>query len=287
MILFPTAKINIGLYVCGKRPDGFHNIETLFYPVTPENSNLKSDILEILPRTGNMLKMRIVQSGIEYPGKPEENLCVKAYNILDKAVKRRAASACSSADCSKAAALRNGLPPVVLYLRKQIPVGAGLGGGSADATATLSGLNKIFELGFSIEELATMAAQLGSDCPFFLYNMPMLAKGRGEILSTADSGMLADFNSHYRIKIIFPDCFISTAYAYSLVRERVAATGSLENLLKLPIESWNGKIINDFEAPIFKEHPGLATIKQQLLDEGALYASMSGSGSAIYGIFKR
>lgn len=273
MILFPTAKINIGLLVFGKRADGFHDIETLFCPAAPENSNLKSDILEILPRTGNMLKVRIVQSGIEYPGKPEDNLCVKAYNLLDEAVKCRAAS-------------KNGLPPVVLYLRKQIPVGAGLGGGSADATAALSGLNKIFELGFSVEELAAMAAQLGSDCPFFLYNRPMLAKGRGEILSAADSDMLADFNSHYRIKIISPDCFISTAHAYSLVRERVAATESLEDLLKLPIESWNGKIINDFEAPIFKEHPELAEIKQQLLNEGALYASMSGSGSAIYGIFK-
>lgn len=279
MILFPTAKINIGLLVFGKRPDGFHDIESLFCPVTPDNSNLKSDILEILPRTGNMLKVRIIQSGIEYPGKPEENLCVKAYNIMDEMVKRKTAS-------------NNGLPPVVLYLRKQIPVGAGLGGGSADATATLSGLNKIFELGFTVEELATMAAQLGSDCPFFLYDRPMLAKGRGEILSPAD------FNSHYRIKVIFPDCFISTSHAYSIVKERVTDMNgesvqqqnnheSLENLLKLPIESWNGKVINDFEAPIFNEHPELAAIKQQLLDEGAIYASMSGSGSALYGIFKR
>ena len=289
MILFPAAKINIGLYVYGVRPDGFHNLETVFFPVGPLNSNLQSDILEIVPAA----ETKIFQTGITYPGAPEDNLCMKAYNLM---------------------ALEFKLQAVNIHLRKQIPVGAGLGGGSADAACTLIGLNKIFSLNLSNEKLADFAAKLGSDCPFFIYNEVMLGIGRGEVLrplfstennETKESGIQQLASGKYGIKIIKPECSISTGHAYSLVKPRVEKAGglkqqsgstghkagiqqqSLAELIKEPVENWKNTISNDFEEPVFKEHPELAAIKQKLIDEGAVYASLSGSGSAIYGIFKK
>jgi 4-diphosphocytidyl-2-C-methyl-D-erythritol kinase len=289
MILFPAAKINIGLYVYGVRPDGFHNLETVFFPVGPSNSNLQSDILEIVPAA----ETKIFQTGITYPGAPEDNLCIKAYNLMAQEFK---------------------LPAVDIRLRKQIPVGAGLGGGSADAACTLLGLNKIFTLNLSNEKLADFAAKLGSDCPFFIYNEVMLGVGRGEVLKplfsrknneTKESGIGQLASGKYGVKIIKPGCSISTRYAYSLLKPRAekacnskqqaGSTGQqagvsqqyLADLIKEPVENWKNTISNDFEEPVFKEYPELAAIKQQLLDEGAVYASLSGSGSAIYGIFKK
>jgi 4-diphosphocytidyl-2-C-methyl-D-erythritol kinase len=294
MILFPAAKINIGLYVYGVRPDGFHNLETVFFPVGPFNSNLQSDILEIVPAetSSNTAKTRIFQTGISYPGAPEDNLCMRAYNLMAQEFK---------------------LPAVNIHLRKQIPVGAGLGGGSADAACMLLGLNKMFALNLSNERLAEFAAKLGSDCPFFIYNRPMLGTGRGEVLrplfstengDAKENGIGELANGKYRIKIIKPDCSISTGHAYSLIKPRAekadgytqhagcarqhagTAQQSFAELVKEPVENWKNKISNDFEEPVFKEHPELAAIKQQLIDEGAIYASLSGSGSAIYGIYK-
>jgi 4-diphosphocytidyl-2-C-methyl-D-erythritol kinase len=271
------------------RPDGFHNLETVFFPVGPSNSNLQSDILEIVPAT----ETKIFQTGITYPGVPEDNLCIKAYNLMAQEFK---------------------LPAVDIRLRKQIPVGAGLGGGSADAACTLLGLNKIFALNLSNEKIADFAAKLGSDCPFFVYNEVMLGIGRGEVLKplfstenneTKESGIGQLASGKYKVKIIKPECSISTGYAYSLIKPRAEKTCNskqqsssteqqsgvaqqyLADLIKEPVENWKNTISNDFEEPIFKEHPELAAIKQQLLDEGAAYASLSGSGSAIYGIFKK
>ena len=295
MILFPAAKINIGLYVYGVRPDGFHNLETVFFPVGPSNSNLKSDILEIVPAAQTDKRpggAKMFQTGIVYPGAPEDNLCVKAYNLLKEKFK---------------------LPAIDIHLRKQIPVGAGLGGGSADAAFILTALNKIFKFGLGNEQLAAYAAKLGSDCPFFIYNKVMIGTGRGEVLTpicssgsntSEESGIQQLKNGKYRIKIIKPDCSVSTGHAYSLIKPRAEkadnskrrASGagqadntqqSLAELIKEPVENWKNTISNDFEAPVFKEHPELAAIKQQLIDDGAVYASLSGSGSAIYGIFKK
>jgi len=182
--LFPAAKINIGLYVYGVRPDGFHNLETVFFPVGPLNSNLQSDILEIVPAA----ETKIFQTGITYPGTPEDNLCIKAYNLMAQEFKLQA---------------------VNIRLRKQIPVGAGLGGGSADAACTLLGLNKIFALNLSNEKLAEFAAKLGSDCPFFIYNEVMLGIGRGEVLrplfstennETKESGIQQLVSGKYGVK---------------------------------------------------------------------------------------
>ena len=296
MILFPAAKINIGLYVYGVRPDGFHNLETVFFPVGPSNSNLKSDILEIVPAADagkHQSGAKIFQTGITYPGAPEDNLCIKAYNLMAQEFK---------------------LPAVNIHLRKQIPVGAGLGGGSADAAFTLMGLNKMFALNLNHEKLAEFAAKLGSDCPFFIYNEVMLGTGRGEVLTplfsteksdAKESGIGELANGKHRVKIIKPDCSISTGHAYSLIKPRAekaddytqhagcarqhagTAQQSLAELIKEPVENWKNTISNDFEEPVFKEHPELAAIKQKLIDEGAVYASLSGSGSAIYGIFKK
>ncbi|MBP5693354.1 MAG: 4-(cytidine 5'-diphospho)-2-C-methyl-D-erythritol kinase [Bacteroidales bacterium] len=283
LTLYPGAKINIGLYVFEKREDSFHEIESIFYPVGPDNSNLESDKLSIsvceneneetLFYTENYSeKVRMIECGLDYPGSPQDNICVKAYELLD-------------ADFQ--------LPPAVIVLEKHIPVGAGLGGGSSDGVCTLKALNELCGLGLTPEQLTSYAEKLGSDCPFFINNEPRLVTGRGEILSVlSDKAQkaIAEINEKYTVQIVFsPDCFVSTKKAYSIVpkRSKQAPLTHLEELVAEPVDSWQGKIVNDFEAPVFKEFPQLQKVKDSLKETGAAYVSMTGSGSAIFGLFKK
>ena len=262
MILYPNAKINIGLNVLEKREDGFHNLETLFYPILDG----PLDILEIVEAP----ELSMHQYGIEYPGDPMDNLCIKAYNAI-------------KADYN--------IPPVAIHLYKKIPVGAGLGGGSSDAAFTLKGLNEMFSLGISDLRLAEYAATLGSDCAFFIYNKPMLGTGRGEILEPVKIYPL----ENYEIKLVFPPYFVSTGAAYGGIvpRNKRAQNGEkfdsrqLVQMLAEPVEEWKNCVVNDFETTVFAKIPELAPYKEQLYAQGAVYASMSGSGSSFFGIFRK
>ena len=247
MILFPHAKINIGLNILGKREDGYHNISSVFYPVSS-----CADILEITEKEHFLFE----SSGVDIP--KEENLCEKAFSLLRK-------------DFS--------FPNVHIHLHKQIPIGAGLGGGSADAAFTLKGLNELFELEISSKKLEKYALQLGADCPFFIDDRPALVEGIGEKLSHIDLNL-----SVFEIRLVMPGIHISTAEAYAGVSPKIPKN-PLRELIKLPIEKWKGKIKNDFERSIFIKHPKLQSIKEQLYKEGAIYAAMSGSGSTLYGFF--
>ena len=289
LTLYPGAKINIGLYVFEKREDGFHELESIFYPVGPDNSNLEPDKLtvsvcenqneETLFYTENYSeKVRMIECGLDYPGTPQDNICVKAYEMLD-------------ADYQ--------LPPAVIVLEKHIPVGAGLGGGSSDGVSTLKALNELCSLNLSTEQLTSYAEKLGSDCPFFVQNEPRLVTGRGEILTPLEEPActaLKNISEKYRVGITFsPDCFVSTKKAYSIVPKRKKNGLGDENderpyvpvteAITMPVEKWQGIIVNDFEAPVFKEFPQLEKVKASLKETGAVYVSMTGSGSAIYGLF--
>lgn len=247
MIVFPSCKINLGLRVTNKREDGFHDIDTIMYPLPFH------DILEILP--SNTLKF--TTHGIPIPGDSSQNLCLKAYHLLQ---------------------FDYNLPPVHIDLRKQIPIGAGLGGGSADAAFTLIALNKLFTLGLSIEQLESYASQLGSDCAFFIQNRPAHATGRGELLSPISLNLKG-----YFLLLIHPEIHVSTADAYGSIIP--APAPSVQEIINQPMELWQEQLINDFETPIFKLHPTIEAIKSDLYQKGASYASMSGSGSSVFGIF--
>lgn len=249
MILFPPAKINLGLNVLRKRDDGYHEIETVMMPI------LLTDVLEILPAK----EFSFHQSGLEIEGTTSDNLVVRAYEVLKDA---------------------HNLSPVYIHLLKNIPMGAGLGGGSADATYTLIGLNQLFDLGLSRDELRNYAATLGSDCAFFVDNEPQLARGRGEILSPIH----VDLKGYY-IKLIHPGLHIGTkeAYAHVSISENQS---SIEEIIRRPIANWKNELINAFERSAFQLYPEIKRIKEDLYAEGAIYASMTGSGSAVYGIFK-
>ena len=251
MLLFPNAKINIGLDIVARRSDGYHDIETLFVPV-PE----LADVLEIVFAE----EAKMVQYGLEYDGEPEDNLCFRAFRLLQK---------------------EKGIGNVEIHLYKKIPVGAGFGGGSADCAFTLLALDSLFNLGLSKEELADYAATLGSDCPFFIYNRPMMASGRGEILKPCEIDL-----SGYRIELATPDIHVSTREAYSKVVPAQPETPLAERLAR-PIGQWRGSVKNDFEPSVFAAHPSLAAIKEDFYSRGAVYASLSGSGAALYGIFKK
>ncbi len=276
MIVYPNAKINIGLKVLQKREDGFHNLETLFCPVD------KCDILEIIE--GKELK--IEQYGISIPAgagatkgdllmDPNDNICIKAYNLLKNDFD---------------------IPPVEIYLHKSIPVGAGLGGGSSDAAHTILALNKLYGLNLTESQMAQYASALGSDCAFFIYNRPMLGQGRGEILSEISAAGLDELQREYRIELVHPPYFVSTAQAYGGIvpRNRKEQEGivlpdsqPLAELLNNPINEWKNVIFNDFEETVFKKIPQLAQYKEELYNKGAVYAAMSGSGSTMFGIFKK
>lgn len=251
MLQFPNCKINIGLYITSKRPDGYHNLETVFYPV------LLHDALEIVPAEETSLHL----SGRAVAGDVQNNLIWRAYEMMK--------------------AQFPAIHPLNIFLHKALPMGAGLGGGSADGAFMLRLLNEFYKLGLDSETLAAMALQLGSDCPFFIYNTPQFAEGRGELLQPVEIDLSA-----YSLQLICPDVHISTAKAFSMITPRPAPF-DLRTLSQLPIQEWRDNIANDFEQPIFQQVPTLADIKQQLYDGGALYASMSGSGSTIYGIFPK
>ena len=255
MILFPPAKINLGLRILRKRADGFHDLDTVFYPTA------LTDVLEILPSSHpSNTAVELKVSGIVPPGNPVENLCVKAWRLL-------------KADHPQ-------LPPVYMHLHKNIPTGAGLGGGSADGAYALRGLNEKFKLGLAREQLIEYAAQLGSDCPFFIYDEPCVGSGRGEILEPISLSL-----NGYQLVLVNPDIHVSTKEAFAGIHPNDQVK-SVRSIMEQPIDTWQDELLNDFEASIFPNHPEIARIKQQLLDAGAVYASMSGSGSTVYGIFK-
>ena len=261
MILFPNCKINLGLHITARRPDGYHEIETLFYPVPG-----LCDAVEILPGSGVPGKEIVFSaSGLAVDCPEDKNLCVKAARMLLEAFPERFAA----------------VGGVRIHLYKHIPFGAGLGGGSADATAVLVGLNEVLSLGLSADEQAPYAARLGSDTVFFLYNTPMLGSGRGERLEPFPA---VDLKGWWLL-LVKPDAGISTAEAYSLITPRVTSV-PLADVLQLPVEEWRGKLTNDFEGPLFAKLPVLGEIKTELYRRGAAYAAMSGSGSTVFGLFR-
>ncbi len=251
MICFPNAKINLGLNIVSKREDGYHNIETIFYPI-----ELK-DVLEIVPAKNT--KGTFVQSGIPVDGNPNNNLVIKASNLLKNTFK---------------------IPEIDIYLRKNIPFGAGLGGGSADAAFMIKLLNDYAELNMSSQQMEDFAAQLGADCPFFIENKPVFAEGIGNIFSPVEVSL-----SSYHIDVIKPDIHVSTQEAYSRVRPQKPEK-SIKEIISEPIETWKDQLINDFEYSVFEKHPEINDLKKQMYDKGAVYASMSGSGSSVFGIFR-
>jgi len=252
MILFPNAKINLGLHVLSKREDNFHNLETLMHPVG------LCDILEFMPspETKTVLKL----SGIPVSGEIEDNLVYKAYLLLKDKYQ---------------------LPPLKIHLHKVIPSGAGLGGGSSDAAFMLTGLNRMFDLQISLEGLQAYSSLLGSDCSFFIENIPALATGRGEVLKPAK-----DFLKDYNLLLFFPEFAVSTAEAYRGIVPDPDKPG-LESILSSDISEWRKHLKNDFEKTVFEKYPALGEMKDKLYESGAVYASMSGSGSALYGLYKK
>ncbi len=253
MVVFPKAKINIGLRIVEKRPDGFHNIETFFYPVA------LYDALEFVVRKDNRRHDSLRVTGVMEETDPENNLVMRAVKLMR-----------SSFD----------FPRIHIHLHKTIPVGAGLGGGSSDAAGMLRVLNRYFIFGLNSEELRTFAVRLGSDAPFFIDGTPSFAEGVGNILSEFPLDL-----SSYNIVLLYPGLNISTAEAYTGCVP--CPTGlSLRQILNLPVGEWRGRVINDFELNIFRNCPQLGELKMALYEAGAVYASMSGSGSTVYGIFR-
>ncbi len=250
MILFPNAKINIGLNILSRREDGFHNLETIFYPLDIR------DALEVVEAD----QMKFTSSGLEIPGDTMDNLCLKAYYLLSKEYK---------------------LPPVHIHLHKNIPIGAGLGGGSADASFFIRLINQKFELGMDALQMEGYASKLGSDCAFFIQNKPAIAVGKGDQLQTINLDL-----SSYFIMLVMPQVQVSTSDAYRGVRPATMAS-SLADLIKLPVEAWRVAIKNDFEPSVFLQYPIIAEVKSKLYSAGALYACMSGSGSSVFGIFEK
>ena len=251
MIHFPNCKINLGLSILAKRTDGYHELETVFYPIA-----LK-DALEIIPSD----TLQLTSSGIPVPGDTTQNLCLKAYHLLKKDFPQ--------------------LPPVQMHLHKHIPMGAGLGGGSSDGSAALVVFNKLFSLGLSTTQLIDYASQLGSDCPFFILNKACHATGRGELLSPIPLDL-----SSYQFVLVHPGKHISTAWAFQQLTPHTKPE-SIESIISKPIGEWKNQLFNDFEIPVFKAEPTLAHIKNELYHLGAIYASMSGSGSSLFGIFPK
>jgi 4-diphosphocytidyl-2-C-methyl-D-erythritol kinase len=284
MVSFPNCKINLGLRILGRRPDGYHDLETVFFPIP-----LK-DVLEIVrsdrsateqhapdqPATEHAASDQpatrqpaFTATGLPIPGDKSSNLCIRAWQLLKKDFPD--------------------LPPVHIHLHKLIPMGAGLGGGSADGAFLLQLLNEEFQLKLDAQRLSAYALQLGSDCPFFLVNQPCLATGRGEKMEPLELELPG-----YALALVYPGMALSTARAFaefakkeSSTDSEIPTTRSLREIIDQPVENWRGNLINDFEAPACKKHPELQAIKDRLYDAGAIYASMTGSGSAFYGLFRR
>jgi len=253
VIHFSPAKINLGLQILRQRNDGFHELSTLMHPLPFR------DIIEINPGTDAESVFAMTESGITVPGSRDEHLCYKAWKVFCKA---------------------QGNTPVQVHLHKRIPLGAGLGGGSSNAATVLKGLNTLKGEPFSHHELEKMAAQLGSDCSLFIRNKPALAEGRGEILKETPVQL-----SGFYLVLLYPGIHIHTAAAYREVTPDEARP-PLHKLLEHPVETWQEQVINDFEQTVFKKFPEIGDLKSELYTAGAVYASMSGSGSAVYGLFR-
>ncbi|MDR1746098.1 MAG: 4-(cytidine 5'-diphospho)-2-C-methyl-D-erythritol kinase [Tannerella sp.] len=250
MICFPNAKINLGLHVTHKRTDGYHDIETVFYPVPLR------DALEIVPAKRESFRL----SGICLPSTSEDNLVIKAYNLLKN---------------------KYFMPAYAICLRKVIPFGAGLGGGSSDAAYMLKLLNSCAELNLSVPELETLAAKLGADCPFFIRNTPVVATGTGNCFEPIALSLKG-----YWIYIVKPEVSVSTKEAYSSVTPSPPPV-PLKEVVAKPVSQWREFLTNDFETSVFRRYPEIGRIKEKLYAKGAVYASMSGSGSSVYGLFEK
>jgi 4-diphosphocytidyl-2-C-methyl-D-erythritol kinase len=251
MVLFPNCKINIGLNIIGKRADGYHDLETVFYPVA------LTDALEIIRSPEISFQL----SGLPVNDANENNLCLKAYNLLKKDYPD--------------------LPPVSIHLHKAIPIGAGLGGGSADGAFMLTLLDRKFQLNLSQDKLIYYALQLGSDCPFFIVNKPCLATGRGEKLSPVELDL-----GEYDMVLINPKVHISTREAFSQLVPTIPEKAIAE-IIRQPIVTWKDELKNDFEKTVFEFYPAIKKIKDDLYQAGAVYASMTGTGSTVFGIFNK
>lgn len=249
MICFPNAKINLGLHITERRPDGYHNLETVFYPVNIQ------DALEVVTAPA----LAFSSSGIEIPGKMEDNLCVKAYHLLKQDFE---------------------LPPVHIHLHKHIPIGAGLGGGSSDAAFFIKLMNEKFDLSLGNEQMENYCRKLGADCAFFIQNKPVYAYGKGDQFSPVSMDLSA-----YYIVLVMPDVLVSTAEAYRGVKPAKPSI-KLNELAQIELSLWKNVLKNDFEASVFEKFPVIRGVKASLYESGALYASMSGSGSSVYAIFK-
>ena len=253
MITYPNAKINLGLNIVEKRPDGYHNLETVFYPI-----NLQ-DALEVNLLEGEE-EFSLKVSGVPIEGEPENNLVVKAYRLLKKDYPE--------------------MPGIDIHMYKHIPTGAGLGGGSADAAFMIKLLNDKFKLNLSIEKMEEYAAILGADCAFFIQNKPVFATGIGNIFEPIQLSLKG-----YYLVLVKPDIFVSTKDAFAHIIP-TQPTQSLKEIIRMPVETWRATMKNDFEDSVFQKFPEIAAIKDKLYDLGAVYASMSGSGSSVYGIFR-
>jgi 4-diphosphocytidyl-2-C-methyl-D-erythritol kinase len=252
MVVFPNCKINLGLQVIEKRPDGYHEIASVMYPV-PIN-----DILEIIP--GKQSNDEVSFSGTKIPGKWEGNLIFKAITLLRQNFE---------------------IPPLKIHLHKSIPMGGGLGGGSSNGTYTLILLNDLFDLNLSENQLRDYASKLGSDCAFFVSNTPQLAKGRGEILQPISLNLAGKF-----LLLVNDGTHISTQMAYGSIQPKLPSH-SLIQIVGRALKDWQGLLINDFEAPMMKQFPQLNAIKEKMMNNGAIYAAMTGSGSTMFGIFEK
>ncbi len=257
MIVFPNCKINLGLHILRKRADGYHDLETIFYPIPI------TDALEIVTYKDPVrsTSMPFTVTGIELDTDPVSNICAKAYRLLKRDFP--------------------GLPHIHMHLHKVVPSGAGLGGGSSDGAFTLVLLNDLFQLSIPGPELIDYALQLGSDCPFFILNRPCLAKGRGEILEPIELSLAG-----YQLVVVNPGIHVNTGDAFRHLTPAMPDT-SLKEIIKMPVKKWKDELVNDFEKVIFKQHREIVDIKDALYQQGAIYASMSGSGSTVYGIFEK
>ncbi|MBT3244307.1 MAG: 4-(cytidine 5'-diphospho)-2-C-methyl-D-erythritol kinase [Bacteroidetes bacterium] len=255
MILYPPAKINLGLRVVNRREDGFHNIETVFYPTG------LTDILEFLPdKTGALKEDRLSITGLPVPGLVDENLLIKACRMLRERVE---------------------LPYLMIHLHKRIPMGAGLGGGSSDAAFLLTGFNQLSEYHLPDDELEGIALKLGSDCPFFLHPRASYGQGRGEVLEAVHVDLAG-----YYLYLLNPGIHVSTGEAYAAV-DHSGSAGDWVRVLQESPDKWRDEIVNAFEKSVFKTYPEIEAIKSGLYEAGAVFASMSGSGSSVFGIFKK
>lgn len=259
MVVFPNCKINLGLNIIRKRNDGYHDLETVFYPV-PLTDALEV-VRELSTVDGQRSTVNFTSTGLTINGTENDNLCVKAYQLLKQDFPD--------------------LPSIKMHLHKVIPMGAGLGGGSADGAFALQLLNNKFQLQLTTEQLITYALQLGSDCPFFIINKPCFATSRGEIMQPIDLDLSA-----YKIVLVNPQIHIGTGWAFSNIAPQVPAT-SIQEIIQQPVITWKDVLVNDFQTPAIQQYPAIGEAIHQLYQQGAVYSAMTGSGSTVFGLFEK